>query len=120
MTSKPFQVQSRLVGKTAIIYPQGYLNNLAGEGLVNECGRHAHAGIRKIIVNFRGTDLINSIGISFLLQIMEDLQAVGGTLCFTDMSRVHLDTFEMLGLNGHFRFFPDEQDALQYLQVSEG
>ncbi len=99
----------------AILYPQGYLNNLAGEGLISECGKYTRAGIKKIIVNFRETDLINSIGISLLLQVMEELQASGGTLCFTEMDKVQLGIFDMLGLTKYFRFFQDENGALQFL-----
>jgi anti-anti-sigma factor len=111
----PFQVRSRLVKDMAVIYPQGYLNNLAGEGLVSECGKYTRSGIKKIVVNFRETDLINSIGISLLLHVMEELQTAGGTLCFTDMSKVQLGIFEMLGLTKYFRFFQDEDGALQFL-----
>ena len=117
MTTTPFQVTSRLVKDVAIVYPRGYLNNLSGEYLVNECGRHAQAGLKKIVVNFHETDLINSIGISFLLNVMEDLQTAGGTLCFTEMKKVHLDTFEMLGLTKYFLFFPDEEAALTALDA---
>ena len=115
MNSSSFQVRSRLVEDVAVIYPQGYLNNLSGEGLITECGKYARAGIRKVIVNFRETDLINSIGISLLLHVMEELQATGGTLCFTDMDKVQLGIFDMLGLTKYFRFFQDENGALQFL-----
>ncbi len=119
MNSTPFRVGSRIVEDVAVVYPQGYLNNLAGEGLVAECGKYTRSGIKKIVVNFRETDLINSIGISLLLHIMEDLQGAGGTLCFTDMSKVQLGIFEMLGLTKYFRFFPDENGALQFLNARE-
>ncbi len=115
MNSSPFQVKSRLVEDVAVIYPKGYLNNLAGEGLVSECGKYIRSGIKKIVVNFRETDLINSIGISLLLHVMEELQGAGGTLCFTDMSNVQLGIFEMLGLTKYFSFFQDENGALQFL-----
>ncbi len=119
MNPSPFQVTSRLVKDVAVVYPQGYLNNLAGEGLVSECSRYARTGIKKVVVNFGKTDLINSIGISLLLHVMEELQAVEGTLCFTDMSKVQVDIFEMLGLSKFFLFFPDEDRALQFLNVRE-
>jgi len=119
MKSSAFQVRSRLLKDVAVVYPQGYLSNLSGESLVQECGRHARAGIKKMVVNFRETDLINSIGISLLLHVMEELQAVGGTLCFTEMSAAHLGTFEMLGLTKYFQFFPDESGALQFLNARE-
>jgi anti-anti-sigma factor len=110
-----FQVKSRLVKDVAVIYPQGYLNNLTGEDLVSECGKYTRSGIKKIVVNFRETDLINSIGISLLLHVMEDLQNADGTLCFTDMGKTQLGIFEMLGLTKYFRFFQDENGALQFL-----
>ncbi|SPQ01634.1 putative Anti-anti-sigma factor [Candidatus Sulfobium mesophilum] len=115
MNAAPFQVKSRIVNDVAVIYPKGYLNNLSGEGLVSECGRYIETGIKKIIVNFSETDLINSIGISLLLHVMEELQTTGGTLCFTDMDKVQLGIFDMLGLTKYFRFFQDEKGALQFL-----
>lgn len=114
-----FSVASRLEGDAAIIYPKGYLNNLSGEGLVTECGIYIGKGITKIVVNFRETDLINSIGISLLLQVIEDLRNIKGTICCTNMSKFLWDTFEMLGLMEHMRVFPAESDALRYLETGK-
>ena len=115
MKSVPFSVVSRLEGDIAIVYPKGYLNNLSGESLVIECGIYIGKGITKIVVNFSGTDLINSIGISLLLQIIEDLRNIRGTICCTNMSKFLRDTFEMLGLMQHMLVFPAESDALKHL-----
>lgn len=112
-----FSVVSRLEGNTAVIYPKGYLNNLSGESLVVECGHYIGSGITKIVVNFGETDLINSIGISMLLQIIENLKNIHGTICFTNMSKFLRETFEMLGLLKHMTVFPLESDALEYLKA---
>jgi len=109
-------VVSRLDGDAAIIYPKGYLNNLSGESLVIECGIYIGKGITKIVVNFGETSLINSIGISLLLQIIEDLRNIKGTICCTNMSKFLKDTFEMLGLMKHMSVFPTETEALKYLR----
>jgi anti-anti-sigma factor len=119
MKSVQFSVASKLVGDAAVIYPKGYLNNLSGESLVIECGTYIGKGITKIVVNFSETDLINSIGISLLLQIMEDLKNIKGTICCTNMSKFLRDTFEMLGLIEHMRVFPVESDALKYLNAGK-
>jgi len=119
MKSVQFSVASRLAGDTAVIYPKGYLNNLSGESLVVECGNYIGKGIAKIVVNFGETDLINSIGISLLLQIIEDLKNIQGTICFTNMSKLLRDTFEMLGLIKHMIVFPLESDALKYLKATD-
>ena len=55
MKSVQFSVASKLVGDAAVIYPKGYLNNLSGESLVNECGIYIQRGITKIVVNFSET-----------------------------------------------------------------
>ena len=117
MKSVPFSVTSKLEGHAAIIYPNGYLNNLSGESLVIECGKYIAKGITKIVVNFSKTDLINSIGISMLLQIIEDLRNIKGTICCTNMSKFLRDTFEMLDLMQYIQVFPVESDALEYLRT---
>lgn len=114
MKATNFKVVSRLAGDVAVLYPQGYLNNLAGESLVNECKSYLSRGIKKVVLNFSGTDLINSIGISLLLHVMEGLKEGGGTLCFTNLSKMHSDTFKMLGLTNHMLVFSEEDEAFRY------
>jgi len=117
MKQGQFSVVSRLVGDAAVIYPKGYLNNLSGESLVRECGAFINRGTTKIVVNFSEIDLINSIGISLILQIIEDIRNIKGTICCTDMSKFLRDTFEMLGLIKHMQVFTSESDALKYLKA---
>jgi anti-anti-sigma factor len=117
MKQGQFSVVSRLAGDTAVIYPKGYLNNLSGESLVKECGAFIGKGVTKIVVNFSETDLINSIGISMILQIIEDIRSIKGTICCTNMSKFLRDTFEMLGLMKHMQVFSSESDALKYLKA---
>ena len=112
MNVTKFSVDSKLMGDIAVLYPRGYLNNIAGESLVHACNSFIKKGVVKIILNLSGTEFINSIGISLLLNIMEDLQDCGGMLCFTNMSSIHKDTFEMLGLTKFISVFQGEEDAL--------
>lgn len=117
MTPTSFRVTSKLIGEIAVIYPQGYLNNVTGESLVHECTLYIEKGTKLIIISFSKTELINSIGISMLLSIIEKLLDTGGTLCFTDMSKTLKDTFEMLGLTKYISAFGSEIDALNYLKT---
>ncbi len=110
-----FKVTSKRLGDVAILYPQGYLNNIAGENLVQECDTCLESKVRKVVLNFSETDFINSIGISLLLGIIEKLKDAGGTLCFTNLSKSYIDTFEMLGLARYMRIFPEENEAVRYL-----
>lgn len=117
MTPTSFRVSSKRVGDAAVIYPKGYLNNVAGESLVQECISFIEQGTKKIIISFGKTELINSIGISMLLSIIEKLLNTGGKLCFSDMSKTLKDTFEMLGLTKYIMTFDNETDALRYLSA---
>ncbi len=120
MSIQDFNVESKLIGNVAVFYPRGYLNNIAGESLVHACNSFVNKGINRIVLNFSRTEFINSIGISLLLNIMEKLRDCGGTLCFTDLSRRHLDTFEMLGLTRFINIFGSEEDALKSLSNGMG
>ncbi|MBF0560236.1 MAG: STAS domain-containing protein [Nitrospirae bacterium] len=110
-----FKVTSKRISDVTILYPQGYLNNIAGESLMKQCKSYIESDIRKVVLNFRETDFINTIGISMLLSIIEKLKEAGGTLCFTDLSKTYSDTFEMLGLTEFILVFPDENAAVKYL-----
>lgn len=113
-----FTVSSRTVGSAAVVYPQGYLNTIAGESLVKECNAYLEKGIRKIVLNFEKIEFINSIGISLLLSVIERLRNCDGALCFTNISDIYLETFEMLGLRKFMCVFKSEDEALQYLNTA--
>ncbi len=115
MNVKNFKVTSKRVGDVAVLYPQGYLNNIAGENLVHACNACLEFKVRKVVLNFGETDFINSIGISMLLGIIEKLKDAGGTLCFTNLSKAYIDTFEMLGLARYMHIFPEENEAMRFL-----
>jgi anti-anti-sigma factor len=94
----------------------GYLNNLAAEGLEKECDACIAKGIRNIVLNLNGIEMINSIGISILLGIIEKVKGTDGTLCFTNLSKLHADTFQMLGLARYMQVFATDEDAVAHLQ----
>jgi anti-anti-sigma factor len=110
-----FKVILKRINDVAILYPQGYLNNIAGENLLKECNACIERDIRKVVLNFRETDFINTIGISMLRSVIEKLKEAGGTLCFSDVSKTYSDTFEMVGLTKFIPVFTDENTAVKYL-----
>lgn len=113
--NESFKVASKRISDMAILCPQGYLNNVAGENLVQECNACLENKIGKVILNFSETDFINSIGISMLLGIIEKVKDAGGALCFTNLSKAYNDTFETLGLTKFIHVFPDESEAVRFL-----
>lgn len=102
-------------GATVVIYASDYLNKLSGERIERECRRQLDAGCRALIINFRDTELINSIGISILLGVIDAAESKGAQLVFSDVNPHTVELFEMLGLTRHVALAPNEQEALATL-----
>ena len=117
---KDFIVDSTSDNGIAMISPKGYLNNIVGEELEKACNDFLEKGVMKIVIDFGGTEFINSIGISILLSIIDKLEASKGTLCFTSMSNLHEDVFEMLGLTKYVNVFPNKEEAINKLKNGLG
>ena len=108
-------VRSRSVGDLAVIYAGDYLNKLSGERIERECRRQLEAGCRALIINFRETELVNSIGVSILLGVIDAAENIGARLIFSDVNNQTVQLFEMLGLTRHVELAKDEQEALATL-----
>jgi anti-anti-sigma factor len=108
-------VRSRCIGEMAVIYATDYLNKLSGERIERECRRQLEAGCRALIINFRETELVNSIGISILLGVIDAVETTGARLIFSDVNNQTVQLFEMLGLTRHVALAADEQEALNTL-----
>src|ERR1041384_6621619 len=112
-------IQARCVGDTAIIYASDYLNKLSGERIERECRRQLDAGRRALIINFRDTELVNSIGVSILVGVIDAAEQSTARLIFSDVNDHTADLFQMLGLTRHVQIVTNEEEALAALTVSE-
>ena len=110
-------VQARRVGDAAIIYASDYLNKLSGERIERECKRQLESGRRALIINFRDTELVNSIGVSILVGVIDAAEQTTAQLIFSDVNDHTAELFQMLGLTRHVSLASTEDEAL--LLVSE-
>jgi anti-anti-sigma factor len=110
-------VRSHTVGTTAVVYASDYLNKLTGERIERECKKQLDSGCRALIIDFSDTELINSIGISILLGIIDIAQKNGALVVFSDVNNETVQLFEMLGLTRHVVLATDEQEALSSLST---
>jgi anti-anti-sigma factor len=108
-------VRSRSDGELAVIYAGDYLNKLSGERIERECRRQLEAGCRALIINFRETELVNSIGVSILLGVIDAVSNTGAQLIFADVNQQTIQLFEMLGLTRHVALAKNEDEALATL-----
>jgi anti-anti-sigma factor len=98
---QPFTLTSELRGNRLIMVTSGYVNNIGGEAIAKEFNRHFENNIKEIVINLGQSKVVNSIGMSFLLEIIEKLQEVNGKLIFTNLDP---GVDKMLTIMGLFEF----------------
>jgi anti-anti-sigma regulatory factor len=75
------------------------------------------SGARALVIDFADTELVNSIGISILLGIIDIAEKNGAAVVFSDVNDETVKLFEMLGLTRHVLLAKDEQEALSGLST---
>ena len=111
-------IQIREERDTLLVYVGGYLNSLLGEEVEKVVRARLDGGGRRILLNFHGTRLVNSIGISFVIGIVEKVMERDGRMAFCSLSRINCDLFRVTGLEKYVRSFETEKEALDYLAGS--
>ena len=112
-------VRSHVVGTTAVVYASDYLNKLTGEKIERECRRQINCGCRALVIDFSDTHLVNSIGISILLGIIDVAEKSGARIIFSEVNHPTEQLFEMLGLTRHVALAKNEREALMNLSSYE-
>jgi anti-anti-sigma factor len=112
-------VRSHCVGTTAVVYASDYLNKLTGEKIERECRRQLDCGCRALVIDFSDTKLVNSIGISILLGIIDVAEKSGARIVFSEVNNQTVQLFEMLGLTRHVALAENENEALLTLSGFE-
>ena len=88
-------------GETATIFAGDYLNKISGEKIERECRRRIDSGCKTLVVNFRETEIVNSIGVSILLGVIDAASQAETSVVFSEVSEDTSQLFEMLGLTNH-------------------
>lgn len=93
-----FSLNSEIKKDSLIIKTTGYINNSGGEQIANEFNRHENSGISKVIIDLKESKVVNSIGISYLIEIIEKLNNKNGKMYFTNLDPTIEKTFNIMGL----------------------
>jgi anti-anti-sigma factor len=112
---QPFSLVSEVRDMRLIITTSGYVNNIGGETIALEFNKHFEKGTKHVVINLGQSKVVNSVGMSFLIEIIEKLQEVDGKLVFTNLDPA---VEKMLAIMGLFQFAGKEksvEDALASL-----
>ena len=102
-----------------VMRPKGYLDTLGAEQLEVASDEVFGQGRKKVIVNFSEAQFINSVGVSILISVIQRARESSGTLCFTNVKKIHREVFDMLGLTPHVNIFTEEREAILYLKETK-
>ena len=112
------KVHTRDEGETLVVYVGGYLNSFLGEEVEKIVGSQFQGGMRRVLLNFGQTRMVNSIGISYIIGVVEKVMDGDGRMAFCEVSRINRDLFQVTGLSKYVRSFDTEQEALEFLSAT--
>src|SRR5438045_9773813 len=101
----------------AVLYTKGYINNLGGEEIANRAYELMDEGVRILLLNLRETKIVNSIGISILIEIIEKMIDKGGKIDFCCLTPVIHKTFQIMGIANYDAFLHVEDAAARELHL---
>lgn len=101
--------------EVAVVYAGDYVNKLSGQRIERECLLRLERGCRALVINFRDTELVNSIGVSILLGVIDVAERRGARVAFSNVSMHTVKLFELLGLTRLVVLAESEEAALSTL-----
>ena len=93
-----FNLQSEVKDNTLIMSTVGYINNNGGQKILEEFNSNYKNGVKSVILNLSQSKVVNSIGISYLIEVIEKLNNNKGQLIFTNLDSSIEKTFTIMGL----------------------
>ena len=108
-----FTIKVREEGDITILETSGYLNNFGGDRVASICKQSISEGKRKLLINMENTKMVNSIGVSILIEIIEDLQGVNGKIAYYNVAPIVEKTFSIMGITNYSKIYTSEEDAIK-------
>ena len=111
----PFSVESELKEnpRAVIIRTVGYFDEDGGNKFRVAAQEYIGKGEKLYILNLKGSPIVNSIGISCILDVTEQITIdVSGRAVFCGLSKAVAEAFKLVGLMKLYPVVATEQDAL--------
>lgn len=115
--SETCKVSSEKRGDVAILWTDGYINNQGGEEIAKAAYARLEEGVRALVLNLEKTRIVNSIGISILIEVLEKVMDRKGVLAFCGLTPTIDKTFRIMGLAQYAEIYPTQDDALRGVEA---
>jgi len=100
-------------GDAGVLAVAGYINNEGGEQVASACYELIDGDVKKFVINLEQCKIANSMGISCLIEVIEKVKDLGGSVGFCNVAPTMAKTFKIMGLLQVSSIYGDEGEALQ-------
>ena len=100
------------IDEILVLKTQGYLNKDLGEEILEVAKENIVKGTAKIVINLELSNIVNSIGASILIELIEELQESNGSLSFCNLAPIIEKTFKIMGLTKYCKSYPTQAEAI--------
>ena len=98
-----------------IISTNGYFNNIAGDAVLEVFNEKMESGSTKFLIDMADSKVVNSIGVSILIEIIEKLQGVDGKMAFTNLAGIVEKTFNIMGITKYCEVYESIDTGVEKL-----
>ena len=112
---KTKQVMIKKRDDYAVVYTQGFINETGGEKIAEECYRLMDEGYQHLVLNLEESRIINSRGVSMLIEIIERVGKIDGSLSFCNLLPTIAKTFRIMRLTEASEIYGKEEEAIDAL-----
>ena len=111
--TESFKVETRQLDSLWIFNTHGYINNTGGEAIAKRFEEVFANGGRKFLFDLAHSKIINSIGVSHLIEILERVLESKGELAFCNCAPIIEKTFNIMGITQYTKIYKTNEDAVK-------
>ena len=100
-------------GEIGILETDGYINNIGAEKIAEACDGLIQEGIKSFVLNLENSRIINSIGISILIEVIEKVKDLEGEVAFCCVTPTVAKTFKIMGLLKASSIYDNQTQAVE-------
>ncbi|HAE38953.1 MAG TPA: hypothetical protein DCG57_09980 [Candidatus Riflebacteria bacterium] len=116
-----FNVEIIQTGKVTVVRTQGYLDDIGGKVFREKCLEVIGKGQFHFVFNLEKTPVINSTGLSTLLDIMVQIIDYNeGEVAITGLSKLTQTALQMTGVMTLCEAYPTEDEAVTAIAEAAG
>ena len=106
------EIRVRREESIAVIQATGYINKSCGEQMAAVCDDLVEEGVVKLVLNLEQCPMVNSVGISYLIEMLEKVTELGGKVAFNSVARDVARVLQLMGLLNKATLHDTETEAV--------